>query len=50
MKLPCFAVSVITDLGGMDDLPPITHEDVLKAASEAESKLTVIFKELLKSI
>src|ERR1044071_6513511 len=25
MKLPCFAVSVITDLGGMDNLPPVTH-------------------------
>ena len=50
MKLPCFAVSVITDLGGMDELLPISHEDVLKAAAEAESKLTVIIKELLKSI
>jgi purine-nucleoside phosphorylase len=50
MKLPCFAVSVITDLGGMDDLVPISHEDVLKAAAEAESKLTVIIKELLKSV
>ena len=50
MKLSCFAVSVITDLGGMDDLPPITHEDVLKAAAEAASKLTIIIKELLKSI
>jgi purine-nucleoside phosphorylase len=50
MKLPCFAVSVITDLGGMDNLPPITHEDVLKAAAEAESKLAILIKELLKSI
>jgi purine-nucleoside phosphorylase len=50
MKLPCFAVSVITDLGGMDELTPISHLDVLKAAGEAESKLTVIIKELLKSI
>lgn len=50
MKLPCFAVSVITDLGGMDDLPPVTHEDVLKAAEEAESKLALIIKELLKTI
>ncbi len=50
MKLPCFAVSVITDLGGMDELPPISHLDVLKAAGEAEGKLTVIIKELLKTI
>jgi purine-nucleoside phosphorylase len=50
MKLPCFAVSVITDLGGMDELTPVSHEDVLKAAAEAENKLTLIIKELLKNI
>ena len=50
MKLPCFAVSVITDLGGMDELVPISHEDVLKAAGEAETKLTHVIKELLKGI
>lgn len=50
MKLPCFAVSVITDLGGMDDLAPISHEDVLKAADEAQGKLSQIIKELLKNI
>lgn len=50
LKLPCFAVSVITDLGGMEELTPISHLDVLKAAGEAESKLTLVIKELLKDI
>ncbi|MBK5283842.1 MAG: purine-nucleoside phosphorylase [Bacteroidia bacterium] len=47
MKLPCFAVSVITDLGGMDEPTPVSHLEVLKAAEEAESKLTLIIKELV---
>ena len=47
MKLSCFAVSVITDLGGMDDQTPVSHTEVLKAAEEAESKLTLVFKELV---
>jgi len=47
MKLPCFAVSVITDLGGMDEPTPVSHHEVLKAAEEAESKLTLIIKELV---
>jgi purine nucleoside phosphorylase len=50
MKLSCFAVSVITDLGGGDELVPVSHLHVLKAAEEAESKLTIIIQELLKVI
>ncbi|HLG36010.1 MAG TPA: purine-nucleoside phosphorylase [Bacteroidia bacterium] len=50
MKLSCFAVSVITDLGGMEEQVPVSHLDVLKAAEEAEGKLTHIFKELISSL
>ena len=50
MNLSCFAVSVITDLGGMDEQTPVSHLDVLKAAQEAEGKLTIIIKELLTSL
>lgn len=50
MKLSCFAVSVITDLGGMEEQVPVSHEEVLKAAHEAEGKLTIIVKELLQSL
>ncbi len=46
MGLPVFAVSVITDLG-IGEHAVITHEEVLKAAKEAEPKLACIFKELI---
>lgn len=45
-----FAVSVITDLGIREEENPITHEEVLAAAKEAEPKLTNLFKELLMEI
>ncbi len=45
-----FAVSVITDLGIREEENPITHEEVLAAAKEAEPKLTNLFKELVKEI
>jgi len=43
-----FAVSVVTDLGIREDNNVITHEEVLQAAKEAEPKLTLLFKELVK--
>lgn len=50
MLLPVLGVSVITDIGIRDDDNTITHEDVLKAAKDAEPKLTALFKELIKQI
>lgn len=50
MKLPCFAISVITDVGIRDEDNIITHEEVLEAAKHAEPKLTHIFKELIAGI
>ncbi len=47
MNIPCFAVSVITDIGGSEHLEPISHEDVLKAATAAEEKLTRLITELI---
>lgn len=47
MGIPCFAMSIITDLGGMEHVETITHEEVLKVASEAEIKMTAIVMELL---
>ncbi len=43
-----FATSVITDLGIREEENIITHEEVLQAAKEAEPKLTLLFKELVK--
>lgn len=43
-----FAISVITDLGGMDEIPEkVSHEEVLKAAAEAQPKMTAIMKGLI---
>ncbi len=42
-----FAMSIITDLGIREEDNIITHEEVLAAATEAEPKMTAIFKELV---
>jgi len=47
LGLPVFALSVITDIGIRKEENAITHEEVLKAAKDAEPKLTLIFKELI---
>jgi purine-nucleoside phosphorylase len=47
LGLPVFAMSVITDIGIRKEENAITHEDVLRAAKDAEPKLTLIFKELI---
>lgn len=48
--LSVFAMSVITDLGIREDDNIITHEEVLQAASEAEPKLTGIFRALIAAL
>ena len=50
MGLRCFAFSVISDLGVPGKIVEITHEDVIKAASKAEPKMTTIIKNLLKDL
>jgi purine-nucleoside phosphorylase len=45
-----FAVSVITDLGIREDETPITHEEVLAAAKEAEPRLAELFTEMIRSL
>ena len=47
MGLPVFAMSVITDIGIRKEENKITHEEVLKAAKDAQPKLTLLFKELI---
>jgi purine-nucleoside phosphorylase len=47
MNLPVFAMSIITDLGGMDDVPEVSHEEVLKVAQGAEKNMTELVKKLL---
>jgi purine-nucleoside phosphorylase len=47
MKVPCFAMSVITDLGVPGKIEVTTHEMVQRVAEVAEPKLTLIMKELI---
>jgi purine-nucleoside phosphorylase len=48
MSIPCFAVSVITDLGVPGKIQEVSLNDVLKAASTAEPKMTGLIKELVR--
>ena len=50
MKLPCFAVSIITDLGVEGKIEYTTHESVQREAEKAESRMTTIMTELISSI
>ena len=49
MGLPCFAMSVITDMGVEGRIEKTTHEMVQRVAEKAEPKLTLIMKELIAS-
>lgn len=50
MDIPCFAISIITDLGVPGKIVKVTHEDVQKIASQSEPKMTMIIKELVREI
>jgi purine-nucleoside phosphorylase len=47
MSLPVFAISVLTDEGFTEVLEPVSLEEIIKVAEEAEPKLTLILKELI---
>lgn len=46
--IPCFAISIVTDLGGFE-VQKVSHEEVLEVATKAEAKLTSIIKELVSA-
>ena len=50
MGIPCFAMSVITDLGVPGKIKKVTHEEIQAVSEIAEPKLTLIIKELIASI
>ncbi|NMB51370.1 MAG: purine-nucleoside phosphorylase [Bacteroidales bacterium] len=50
MNLPCFAVSIITDLGVEGKISYTTHKSVLEEADKAEEKLTTIMTDLISSL
>ena len=47
MDLPVFAISVLTDEGFTEILKPVSVEEILEVAHEAEPKMTLILKELI---
>ncbi len=50
MNLPVFAISVITDEGFPEDLKPVSIDEIIRVAAEAEPKMTLIMKELISAI
>ncbi|MFD2598181.1 purine-nucleoside phosphorylase [Sphingobacterium corticis] len=47
MSLPVCAISVVTDEGFHADLQPVSLEEIVAIAAEAEPKLTTLLKELI---
>ncbi len=50
MSIPCFAISIITDLGVPGKIKKVSVQDVIEVASRQEPKMTSIMKELISSI
>ena len=50
MDIPCFAISVITDIGVEGRIKKVTVEEVIEAAAKAEPKMTFLMKKLISSI
>lgn len=50
MDIPCFAMSIITDLGVPGKIVEVTHEEVQEVAAHAEKKMTLIMKELMTEL
>jgi purine-nucleoside phosphorylase len=48
MGIPCFAISIITDLGVPGKIVKVTHEDVQNVAEKSEPLMTKIMKELIR--
>ncbi len=50
MEIPCFAISIITDLGVEGKIVEVSHQDVVEAASQVEPKVALLLKELLAGL
>jgi len=50
MNLPCFAVSIITDLGIEGKIEYTTHESVQAEAAKTESRMSTIMTEMISSL
>ena len=47
MEIPCFAISIITDLGVPGKIKKVSLEEVIEVASRQEPKMTLILRELI---
>lgn len=50
MEIPCFAISIITDLGVPGKIQKVSVQDVIEVASRQEPKMTFIMRELIARI
>jgi purine-nucleoside phosphorylase len=50
MNVPCFAVSIITDLGVEGKIEYTTHESVLNEAVKTEERMTSLMTDLISSL
>jgi purine-nucleoside phosphorylase len=50
MGLPCFAISIITDLGVPGKIVKVTHEEIQKVAEKSEPVMTTIMRELIRGL
>jgi purine-nucleoside phosphorylase len=50
MGMQVFAMSIVTDIGDPDNLRPVSLEEIIHVANEAEPNLTQIFTELIHSL
>jgi purine-nucleoside phosphorylase len=50
MDIPCFAISIITDLGVPGKIQETSVEDVIEVANQQEPKMTKIMKELIARV
>lgn len=50
MEIPCFAVSIVTDLGVEGKIVKVSAQDVIDVANEQEPKMTKIITELIARV
>jgi purine-nucleoside phosphorylase len=50
MSIPCFAISIITDLGVPGKIQEVSVEDVIAVAGKAEPSMTTIMRELIARV
>lgn len=50
MDIPCFAISIITDLGVAGKIKKVSVQDVIEVANRQQPKMTKIIKELIARV